>query len=185
MTNKEQKRQQLDAFFQGAEKRAFQTAKLALGNTDDALDIVQEAMLKLAQKYADKPPQEWGALFHRILHSRINDFYRRQSTRRSVFSWFTSKKEGDEDTADPIQEAQDPITPEPLRQLASDNLGKALCHALEQLPLRQRQAFMLRTWDGLNTADTAAAMQCSEGSVKTHYSRAMASLRALLEEHHD
>jgi RNA polymerase sigma-70 factor (ECF subfamily) len=172
---------ELDRFLAGVERRAFVHARLATGNADDALDIVQDAMLALATRYAERPPAEWGPLFHTILQSRVRDWYRRSAVRRRFLAWL-SPRTGDED-ADPLAELPDPANPEPSAEVASARRLAALEQALGKLPARQREAFLLRTWEGLDVAETARAMNCSEGSVKTHYSRAVHTLREMLQEH--
>ena len=154
-------------------------ARLATGNTEDALDIVQEAMLKLVQKYGSRPEPEWGPLFHRILQSRINDWFRRTSIRIRLRSWL-----GQTDNAvDPITELPDEMERNPEQQLQSHRRIDKLEEAIHGLPVRQQQAFLLRTLEGLDVRQTARAMACSEGSVKTHYSRAVHTLREKLGEH--
>lgn len=174
--------QSLNQFLAEVERRAFRMAEIASGHSEDALDIVQDSMLTLAQKYAHKPQGEWKPLFWRILQSKINDWHRRNKVRNRFRSWLQYFND-DEGAADPIQEAADPQGRDPQAMLENTDAGTALDLALKQLPLRQQQAFLLRNWEGLNVAETAHAMGCSQGSVKTHYSRAVQSLRAQLEEH--
>jgi len=157
-------------------------AELATGNRDDALDLVQDAMLGLVRKYGDRSQEEWGALFYRILQSRIRDWYRRGRVRKRLFGWLAHSADT-EDAGDPLQVAADPVDNDPAGTLGNRIAIEQLEQALGQLPLRQQQAFLLRSWEGLDTAATALAMGCSEGSVKTHYSRAVHCLRAQLEEH--
>jgi RNA polymerase sigma-70 factor (ECF subfamily) len=164
------------------ERRAFHFARVATGNEDDALEIVQEAMLKLVQRYAAKDASEWPALFHRILQSRIRDWYRRAAIRNRLRVWFGS---GDEDDDDPLQNQPDPHGQGPLQQLQNTRFGSELEQALNALPNRQQQAFLLRAWEGLSVEETAQAMGCSAGSVKTHYSRAIKVLRQRLEDFQD
>lgn len=173
----------LDRFLGSVEKRAYRIAQIATSNSDEAFDIVQDAMFKLVEKYAEKPDTEWPALFHRILQSRIRDWYRRNKVRNRFRSWLGSSLEEDED---PMQTVADEggRSPEEILQLGQGMV--ALDAALHNLPLRQQQAFILRVWEGLDVRETARAMKCAEGSVKTHYSRAIHSLRETLGEHwHD
>ena len=163
------------------ERRAFRTALVATGNTDDALDLVQDAMLDFARRYAVRPEGEWGVLFHRTLHSRITDWYRRSSVRNRFRVWFGGK-DGEEDE-NPLEKLPDEGGADPARALENRQTAAAITAALRKLPMRQRQAFLLRAWEGLDVAQTAFAMGCSEGSVKTHYSRAVHALRTLLEEY--
>lgn len=156
-------------------------ARLATGNTDDAHDIVQDAMLTLVRSYAGRSEQEWGPLFHTVLQSRIADWRRRSKVRNRFRVWFGGKDE--DDTADPLQNIADGQSPNPSRQLQDKQAMAALEAAIHKLPARQQQAFLLRVWEGLDVAQTARAMKCSEGSVKTHYSRAVHALREQLEDH--
>lgn len=155
-------------------------AELGAGNREDALDIVQESMLRLAQRYADRPEQEWGALFHRILQSRIADFHRREAVRRRWRIWFGGDTR---ERGDPLENQPAPDSSGPERRSDAESMTATLEQTLGGLPLRQQQAFLLRMWEGLNVAETARAMGCSEGSVKTHLSRAMHALRGRLEAH--
>jgi len=169
----------LNQFLAGVELKAFKIAQAALRNEDDALDAVQDAMLQLARAYADRPEPEWKPLFYRILENRIRDMQRRRTVRGRVIAWLPFRGEDDEDDPDPISQAPSP-EPQPVRRLELDEAVGALEKALGGLPRRQQQAFLLRTLEGLDVAETAAAMGCSEGSVKTHYFRAVQSLRAQL-----
>ena len=137
-------------------------------------------MLRLVQHYADRPEQEWGPLFHQILQSRIADFHRREAVRRRWRVWFRGD---DPERGDPLENQPAPASTGPDRRSDAEAMTGTLEQALGNLPLRQRQAFLLRMWEGLNVAETARAMQCSEGSVKTHLSRAMHALREQLEDH--
>jgi len=171
----------LSQFLAGVEVRAFKIAQAALRHEDDALDAVQDAMLQLARAYSARPAEEWKPLFYRILENRIRDMQRRRTVRNRVMSWLPFRGDPDEDEPDPIAEAasDDPL---PVRRLEIDEAMSALEKALGALPRRQRQAFLLRTLEGLDVAQTAQAMGCSEGSVKTHYFRALQTLRAQLGE---
>ena len=163
------------------ERRAFRIAEIATGNREDALDILQDAMYKLVQKYAARDPQEWGPLFQTILQSKINDWYRRNAVRNRFRVWF---KFGDEEgEADPVQGLEDVNARRPEEKIHAEKGIDELEAALKKLPKRQFQAFVLRMWEGLDVAQTARAMKCSEGSVKTHYSRAIHALRDELGEH--
>lgn len=170
----------LNQFLAGVELKAFKIAQTRLRHEDDALDAVQDAMLQLARAYAHRPPEEWKPLFYRILENRIRDVQRRRSVRGRVMSWLPfTKGEGEEDELDPIAQAPSPDPP-PVRRLELDEAMQALEKALTLLPRRQQQVFMLRTLEGLDVAETARVMGCSEGSVKTHYFRALQALRAQL-----
>jgi RNA polymerase sigma-70 factor (ECF subfamily) len=168
---------ELNRFLAGVERRAFVRARLATGNGDDALDIVQDAMLALATRYADRGEAEWGALFHTILLSRLNDWYRRQRVRRRWTAWLGADDESGED---PLERIADPRAQDPAARSAQNRAIATLETALAELPARQREAFLRRAWDGLDVAETARAMGCTEGSVKTHYSRAVHALREKL-----
>ncbi len=180
-----QSHRELDAFLASVEKRAFRMAEIATGNKDDALDILQDAMFKLVEKYADRDTAEWGPLFTTILQSRIRDWYRRNKIRNKFRSWFSNKDEdqNDKDHKDPMQQAEDGMARTPEQLLQSDRRVDELGLAIHALPLRQQQAFLLRTWEGYSVEETASAMKCSAGSVKTHYSRAVHSLRDKLDDH--
>ena len=171
----------MNDFLSGVERRAFHMAEIATGNPDDALDLVQEAMMTLVKNYSHKTPQDWGPLFHRILQSRIRDWYRRSTVRNKLLDWLGLADKDD----DPIQSAVDHHGKTPEDMKTNSDAGAALDLALQQLPLRQQQAFLLRNWEGLNVKQTADAMACSEGSVKTHYSRAVHRLREMLEDHYE
>jgi RNA polymerase sigma-70 factor (ECF subfamily) len=166
----------LDRFLRGIERRALRMAELATGNRDDALELVQEAMLGFVRRYGDKPAADWAPLFYRVLDSRLLDFHRRSTVRRRWRLWLSR----DEDDGDPLEQVPDPREPGPDRRVADGELRERLDAALRALPPRQRQAFLLRIWEGLDVADTATAMRVSDGSVKTHLSRALAALRARL-----
>lgn len=173
--------QSLDRFLAGVEERAFQIARIALRNPDDALDVVQDSMLQLARRYAARPGEEWRPLFYRILQNRIRDFQRRRMVRNKVLGWLPGVMLNEEDSGDPYEAVPDPAH-QPDDRLRSEQAMMALEAALRELPLRQQQAFALRTFEGLDVAETAAAMGCSAGSVKTHYSRAVHALRERLGE---
>jgi RNA polymerase sigma-70 factor (ECF subfamily) len=169
----------LDQFLVGIERRAFKIAQLGLRNDDDALDAVQDAMMKLVQSYASRPEEEWRPLFHRILANRIRDMQRRRTVRGRVMAWLPGRDVEDDEEFDPIAQAPSPeVTP--ARRLELDEAIGVLESAVAELPPRQQQAFLLRNYEGLDVSDTASAMGCSEGSVKTHYFRALESLRAKL-----
>lgn len=169
----------LERFLAGVERRAYRMARIATGNSDDALDIVQDAMLKLVEKYPERSEAELGPLFHCILQSRIRDWYRRSSVRNRLRSWLGT----DDDEEDALQLVADPAGRSPDDILAARGGIEALDAALATLPLRQQQVFLLRAWEGLDVKATAQAMNCAEGSVKTHYSRALAALRVKLGDH--
>ena len=170
----------LESFLKASERRGFKMAEIATGNRDDALDILQDAMCKLVEKYSDRDASEWGPLFTRILQSRILDWYRRNSVRNRFRVWF-SQGSG-EQQPDLIETAKDNQSKTPEQLLGEERSLDLLAVAIRQLPIRQQQAFMLRTFEGLDVAATASAMNCSSGSVKTHYSRATHKLRQALKD---
>ena len=172
--------EELNRFFAEVEGRALRMAEIAVRNRDDAFDILQDAMVKLARNYADKDAAEWPPLFFRILQNRVRDHHRRQAVRRRVMVWFGSS---DEDDRDPVESAPDPFGRTPEQEVGSASGMGELERAVAELPARQREAFMLRALEGLDVRDTATAMGVTEGSVKTHYSRAVHSLRETLGEH--
>ena len=167
----------LDGFLASVERRALRMAELAVGDTDEALDIVQDVMIAFVRRYRRKPADQWPPLFYRSLENRIRDWYRRQSTRNR---WLLRLDDRDEPPA--AERFADPAAVSPVQRMQHDAFGAALERALQRLPHRQRQAFLYRTWEGLSVADTARAMGCGEGSVKTHLSRAMGALREHLTE---
>jgi RNA polymerase sigma-70 factor, ECF subfamily len=172
----------LDQFLHNVEKRAFKIAQLGLRNDDDALDAVQDAMMKLVQSYAARPAEEWRPLFYRILANQVRDMQRRRTVRGRIMAWLPGRDSGEEgEELDPIAQAPSPeVTP--ARRLEIDEAIGVLETAVAELPARQQQAFLLRNLEGLDVAATASAMGCSEGSVKTHYFRALENLRARLGE---
>lgn len=174
----EQKRQ-LNEFLAEVERRALRMAEIAVRDRDEALDIVQESMIKLARNYANRDRNEWAPLFYRILQNGIRDWHRRRKVRNRVMVWFGRGGDSD-DTYDVIAAAPDPAGRAPVEELQTEEAMQRLETAIGELPGRQREAFMLRTFEGLDVAGTAAAMGCSEGSVKTHYSRAVHTLREQL-----
>ncbi len=170
----------LEQFLKQVEKRAYRMAYIATSNVDDALDIVQDAMMVLATKYAGRSEEEWPPLFYRILQNKIRDFYRRQKVRNIFHNWFSSD---DEDIIeDPIQTIADDKVHDPVRKISAEKEVLELEQALQTLPVRQQQTFLLRAWEGLDVKQTAQAMGITTGSVKTHYSRALQALKKELGE---
>jgi RNA polymerase sigma-70 factor (ECF subfamily) len=170
----------LNAFLAQIEHRAFRLAEMQLRQREDAMDAVQDAMLRLAQHYRDKPPEEWAPLFWGILRRRIVDLQRRRKVRSIVVGWLGGGQDGNGDELpawDPVDQG-----PGPLDHLRDAQAYTAMSAAVRKLPQRQREAFMFRILEGLDVADTARAMGCSQGSVKTHLSRAMQHLRDQLED---
>ena len=170
----------LDAFLAQVERRALRMAEFQLRHHEDAMDAVQDAMLRLVKHYRDKPAAEWAPLFWGILRRRVVDLQRRRKVRSVVVGWLGGGKDSDGDDM-PVWEPAD-HGPGPVDRLQDAQSWADLTAALQQLPRRQREAFMLRMLEGLDVAETARAMACSEGSVKTHLFRAMQQLRVQLED---
>lgn len=176
---------ELSDFLQGVERRAFKQTVYAVRDEQAALDIVQDSMMKLADKYAEKPANEYPMLFQRILQNTMRDFWRRQKV-RNVWTTLLSSfggKQSDEDSWDPLETMDvDDASLNPENQLESSQTMRVIEQALEKLPARQREAFVLRYWEDMSVAETAESMGCSEGSVKTHSSRALRAMAKLLEQ---
>jgi RNA polymerase sigma-70 factor (ECF subfamily) len=177
-------REELADFLASAERRAYKQALFALRDEDNALDVVQDAMLKLAEHYSDRPPQELPLLFTRILQNSIHDFFRRQKVRSTwitLLSAFGGGQDSDEDPLETLEAAQGTEAAESTADRAERAQIVAIIEQeVAKLPARQRQAFLLRYWEDMDVAETAAAMGCSEGSVKTHCSRATHALAQAL-----
>lgn len=158
-------------------------AVIAIGQREEAFDLVQEAMLKLVKGYRNRTSEEWGPLFQTILQSTIKDWYRRKKVRQHLHNLFSFNKDSDEEEEVPWQTVEDTSAERPEEKKQQQQTRAKLDKAIHELPLRQQQAFLLRQLQGLDVANTAQSMGCSEGSVKTHYSRAVHSLRNKLEGH--
>ncbi len=178
-------RAELSNFLAEVERRAYKQALYAVRDEDSALDIVQDSMMRLSEKYGARPAAELPLLFQRILQNAIRDHYRRSRTRMERFTSLTALEGDDENPADPLEtlELDDDISPfaAPHAALLRTETLTLVEEALQKLPPRQREAFLLRYWEGLDIAETAAAMGCTEGSVKTHCSRATHTLAAALD----
>jgi len=177
-----QRERQLNQFLAEVERRALRIAEIAVRDRDEALDLVQNAMIKLVNNYASRPQAEWTPLFYRILQNGVRDWHRRQKVKNRVMVWFGRGKTGG-DEYDVVASAPDLAGRSPEEELQTGQAMQKLESAVQALPDRQREAFMLRTFEGLDVAGTAVAMGCSDGSVKTHYSRAVHTLREKLGEH--
>lgn len=175
---------QLDRFLADVEGRAFRIARAVLRDQEDALDVVQDAMFGLVDRYASRPEPEWRPLFYRILNSRIRDVQRRRTLTRRLFSW-TGRMGASEDEPDPLEDAASTGMDDPSDRLAMGGALVRLEQVMGEMPARQREAFSMRVLEGLDVAETAKAMKCSRGSVKTHLSRALARMKEELGEHWD
>ena len=174
----------MSAFLESVERRAYKQALFAVRDEEAALDVVQDSMLKLAEKYGDRPGEELPMLFQRILQNTIRDFFRRSKVRSlwtTVLSALAPDSEEDYDpleTLDVEDTSRFAVTPE--ERLHQAQTIAAIEDEIRKLPARQREAFLMRYWEDMDVAETAAAMGCSEGSVKTHCSRATHALAAAL-----
>jgi RNA polymerase sigma-70 factor (ECF subfamily) len=178
-------REELSEFLAGVERRAFKQAMFAVRDESHALDIVQDAMMKIAEAYGDRPAAELPLIFTRILQNAIHDFFRRSKVRSTWVTLFSSLTPADEPDADPLEtlEAIDDVRAESTETAYSrEQIVTIIEEEVARLPARQREAFLLRYWEDLDVAETAAAMGCSEGSVKTHCSRATHTLAKALKE---
>ncbi len=178
-------RKELSDFLASVERRAFKQCVYAVQDEEVALDIVQDSMMKLAEKYPDRPAAEIPLLFQRILQNGIRDHFRRSKVRST---WTTLLSNlgmgGEDDDADPLEtldiEEAGNVPASPADRLEQSQVMAAIEEAVRALPDRQREAFMLRYWEELDVSETARVMGCSEGSVKTHCSRATHALAKVL-----
>lgn len=179
-------REELAEFLASVERRAFKQAAFAVRDDDTALDVVQDAMIKLAENYGDRPASELPLLFTRILQNTLHDHFRRQKVRSTWTTLFSSLTPSDDEDADPL-ETLEALAGSQAAESAADQVSREQVVAIieeeiAKLPTRQREAFLLRYWEDFDVAETAAAMGCSEGSVKTHCSRATHTLARALRE---
>jgi RNA polymerase sigma-70 factor, ECF subfamily len=169
---------ELTEFLRDVGPRAFRMARLALRNDEDALDALQEAMIKLVNRYGARPAEQWAPLLYAILRNCVHDVQRRRKSHNSILAWFSrltgagARESGEPMVADAVRQ--------PLQELEGDERLSRLQGAIASLPPRQQQAFLLRNLEEFDVRETAIAMGCSEGSVKTHYSRAVHALREKL-----
>jgi len=175
---------ELSDYLKSAEKRAFKRVVYAVRDDDAALDIVQDAMIKLSESYGDRPVAEFPLLFTRILQNVIHDHFRRQKVRSTWVTLFSALTPKDDDSADPL-ETLEALAGSDGAESAADKVERAqvigiIEEEVARLPARQREAFLMRYWEEMDVAETAAAMGCSEGSVKTHCFRAVQALSKLL-----
>ncbi|MEW6690117.1 MAG: RNA polymerase sigma factor [Pseudomonadota bacterium] len=179
-------RSELSAFLASVERRAFKQAMFAVREEEAALDIVQDAMLRLAERYGDRVPGELPPLFQRILQNAIRDWFRRRKVRSTWMSLLSALApgRGEEEEHDPLEtlraagDANREVAP--AERLERSQVVEIIEEEIARLPTRQREAFIMRYWEELDVAETARAMGCSEGSVKTHCSRAAHALAAAL-----
>ena len=179
--------QELSDFLKSVEKRAFKRSVYHVRNTESALDIVQESMMKLAEHYGDKPAAELPMLYQRILSNCTLDWFRRQKTRNALFSNLSDFDSGSEDGEFDLLETLSFENESEMCESAESATSRAqtlleIETRIQDLPARQREAFLLRYWEELDVAETAIAMGCSEGSVKTHCSRAVQALSRALKD---
>ena len=177
--------QELSSFLKHVERRAFKRTVFAVRDDDAALDIVQDAMIRLAQRYADRPAEELPLLFQRILSNATMDWFRRQKVRQGLISNLGDFDSGDEGTEFDLLERLESANSASTSESAADAVSRAqvlleIEKELELLPARQREAFLLRYWEEFDVSETAVVMGCSEGSVKTHCSRAVHALAKAL-----
>ncbi|MEY4754549.1 MAG: hypothetical protein RJA44_2224 [Pseudomonadota bacterium] len=177
--------QDLSDFLRSVEKRAFKRAVYAVRDEDAALDIVQDAMIRLAERYADRPPAEWPMLFQRILSNAMMDWFRHQKVRNAVLHNFSDFEGAADDPDFDLLETLEAQQESAGTESSADATERAqtllaIESELSRLPGRQREAFLMRYWEEMDVAETAVAMGCSEGSVKTHCSRAVHALAKAL-----
>jgi RNA polymerase sigma-70 factor (ECF subfamily) len=169
-----EERRELESFLRNIAPRAFRIARIGLREDQDALDAVQEAMIKLARRYGGRPEREWTPLFYAILRNCVHDMQRSHRSRNSLVTWLRRfVPPGDAEAAELAADAP----PHLEDQVESQQQLSRLERAVARLPARQREAFLLRNVEDLDVRETAIAMGCTEGSVKTHYSRAVRALR--------
>lgn len=180
----------LNLFLASIEKRAFRMARLATRQDDDALELVQEAMLKLVQQYSERPEIEWKPLFYRILENCLTDWHRQQQRQRRWFGfWRRSSDDEESDELDYVEQQDEnfwsgqPQWSRPDQQLDRQRQQQQVLALLEQLPLQQQQCFLLRCWEGMSVQETADALGISTGSVKTHLHRVRQKLETVTAEY--
>ncbi|MFT5163099.1 MAG: RNA polymerase sigma-70 factor (ECF subfamily) [Alteromonadaceae bacterium] len=174
----------LEAFLLDIEKKAYHMAAFATGSHADALDLLQDSMIKLVTNYQQRPSNEWKPLFYKILQNRIRDWHRHQKVRNLVFFWKSASQDDDAEEWPPAASYDNGIDTPEGDIVKAQQQAAALAY-LKQLSEKQQQCFMLRSWEGLSVAETAQAMGCSQGSVKTHYFRAVNKMRDLMGAEHE
>lgn len=175
---------ELSDFLKSVERRAFKRTLYAVRDEDAALDIVQDSMIRLAERYVDRPAAEWPMLFQRIVTNATMDWFRRQKVRNAVvqnFSDFSGSEDEDFDLLEALKSVEGALGADGADEVVSrDQILRLIEAEIAELPGRQREAFLLRYWEEFDVAETAVVMGCSEGSVKTHCSRAVQALAKAL-----
>ena len=175
----------MEQFLVEIEKKAYRMIVISIGDHGDAMDILQDCMIKLVTKYSQHPSEQWKPLFYKMLHNKITDWHRHQKVKNLLFFWKSeTSEEGDSKHLDNVADDSSGHK-SPIEALEQAQLHQTVIHALSELSVKQQQCFLLRSWEGLSVADTAQIMGCSQGSVKTHYSRAVAKIKQTLELVHD
>jgi RNA polymerase sigma-70 factor, ECF subfamily len=170
---------ELESFLRSVGPRAFRIARLALRDDQDALDALQDSMIKLVRRYGTRSKEQWAPLFYAILRNCVRDQQRSRQSRGSILGWFGRLTNlGEREAGEP---AVVDAVPQPMQELESEERLRKVLNAIADLPARQQEAFLLRNIEELSVRDSAIAMGCSESSVKTHYSRAVHALREKLE----
>jgi len=170
----------LNHFLTSVQARAYRMARLATREDDEALDIVQEAMIKLARHYGDRDAEQWRPLFFRILENQIMDWHRREALRRRWFFW-RADRQGEKQ--EPVPEPSDEGSCDPEAALMGERMSETVLAEIEAMPVRQQQCFLLRHWEGLSVQQTADIMGIDSGSVKTHSHRALQKLNRVIGQH--
>ena len=177
----------MEQFLIDIEKKAYRMVEISVRDHGEAMDILQEGMIKLVTNYSDKPSQQWKPLFYRILNNKITDWHRHQKVKNLLFFWKSEKADDNEEALDLIDNIEDKFSGQkaPVEALEKLQQQESVVEVLSGLSVKQQQCFMLRSWEGMSVAETANIMGCSEGSVKTHYSRAVHKIKQMLEVEHD
>ena len=175
----------MEIFLTSVQGRAFRMAEIATKSRDDALDIVQDTMYDFVRRYRDHDSNEWRPLFFRVLQNKIRDWYRRTTLRRRFGGWLSQgpKASEGEKSEDPFDQVADPKDKGPAHHLQLQDSLSHLNQALKNLSHKQQQVFLMRAWEGFTTKETAAIMSCSEGTIKTHYWRALNTLQEKLKDY--
>jgi RNA polymerase sigma-70 factor, ECF subfamily len=172
----------MEVFLKSVEKKAFRIIEIATGGADDTLDILQESMMAFVRRYSTKDESEWRPLFYKVVQNKIRDWFRKERIKRLFFfSMPPRQREETENRLDPEDSRPDHNAADPLTNIKTSQAMERLNMVLKQLPARQQQVFLLRAWEGLSTQETATAMNCTEGTVKTQYFRAVNRLKEGLE----